>query len=86
MNKIPTIKCLPRDDFFGGMMFWCPFCEKMHLHGQGKGHRCAHCHSYHKTESPFEKSGYTLKMFNKTELKKIKKAIEEYLEMEKERS
>jgi len=76
--KIPVIKCLPRPDFQGGMMFWCPFCRKYHRHGRGDGHRAAHCTN---PDSPYNETGYIIRMMSKKELRDIRKAIDEYLEV-----
>ena len=76
-NKFPVIKCLPRSDFIGGMTFWCPFCNKWHNHGQGDGHRVAHCLG---SDSPYKKRGYIIKMMAPEELKEARKAIDAYLE------
>lgn len=78
--KMPVIKCLPRTDFPGGMMFWCPFCQTWHLHGgidKVASHRVAHCTV---RESPFWEHGYFIKMLPKAELREIAKAIKRYLE------
>ena len=74
--KIPVIKCLPRDDCSGGLMFWCPFCKEWHYHGKDDGHRIAHCTGY---DSPFDQTGYELRMMSKKELRNIRKAIDDYL-------
>ncbi len=42
----------------GRLSAWCPYCAKMHHHGQGDGHRVAHCND---PGSPFQKTGYILK-------------------------
>lgn len=34
---------------------WCPYCRREHIHGNGPGHRVAHCLNPH---SPFLESGY----------------------------
>ena len=75
-EKIPVIKCLPRDDFPDGLMFWCPFCEDWHRHGKGDGHRVAHCTV---SNSPFNQTGYELRMMSKKELRDIRKAIDDHL-------
>ena len=36
---------------------WCPWCETVHTHSAGAGHRVAHCH---RKESPFTAFGYDL--------------------------
>ena len=74
-EKIPVIPCLPRDGC-SGMRFWCPFCKEWHYHGKGNGHRGAHCTA---DDSPFNQTGYELRMMSKKELKDIRKAIDDYL-------
>ncbi len=71
-----TIKCLPREDFVDGMMFWCPYCEKWHMHGRGDGHRTSHCIN---KNSPYAKEGYVIKMMTKKELRMVQKGIEYHL-------
>jgi hypothetical protein len=59
------------------MIVWCPFCRCEHYHGTcgdptgkaGEGHRVAHCHI---KESPFNQTGYILKLDREWE--KMKKA------------
>lgn len=36
---------------------FCHFCNKFHLHGNGDGHRAAHCFT---ANSPYKKTGYIL--------------------------
>ena len=36
---------------------WCPVCEAEHAHGQGEGHRIAHC----PPGSPFAEHGYLIR-------------------------
>ena len=78
-KNMVIIKCLPREfhkfDECGMMKFWCPFCEKWHLHGKGEGHRCSHCID----DSPYKDSGYKIKMMSLKELKEIRKEIDDYL-------
>lgn len=57
-EHIPVIECIPRKDFPTGLRFYCAFCKRYHNHGEGEGHRIAHCHN---SESPFDKTGYILK-------------------------
>jgi hypothetical protein len=64
VSHIPIIECVPRKDC-NGLKFYCVFCNKWHLHGEGEGHRVAHCHkktnqTYQK--SPFDETGYILKL------------------------
>ena len=77
---------IPKDDgipvlkgFITGQEFlaWCPFCRIWHRHcaldgelaHRRKSHRVAHCGPH----SPFGKTGYYIRPFSKTELKKIMK-------------
>ena len=56
----PIIECTHRTDYFPeGLKFYCAFCKKFHFHGYPEGHRLAHCHNH---ESPFEETGYILKL------------------------
>ncbi|WP_407282857.1 hypothetical protein V7O61_02435 [Methanolobus sp. WCC1] len=77
--KIPTFKCIPRIDFEGGMMFFCPHCQEWHKHSQKNGHRVAHCS---RDESPLKKTGYIIEMMPYDELIEVKEAIDLYLEFE----
>jgi len=78
--KAPVIKCLPRPDFLGGMMFWCPFCQRWHYHGRGNGYRVPHCTS---NDSLFKGNDYKIKMMSKAELREIRQAIDDYLNQDK---
>jgi len=42
----------------GGLKGWCPYCRKWHIHGDGEGHRIAHCMK----ETPFKDTGYILSL------------------------
>src|SRR5262245_956223 len=42
----------------GMLRMWCDYCQKWHFHGQGEGHRVAHCID---DKSPYRKTGYILK-------------------------
>lgn len=60
-EKAPVVLCRG-DDIH--LSFWCPFCQKFHLHGSGGGKieeslgdRAAHCFV---TSSPFNETGYIL--------------------------
>lgn len=77
--KTPIIKCLPRPGFNGGLMFYCPFCQKWHLHG-GTGHKAPHCSNQ---DSPLTNTGYILKMLPRAELREIVQAINLYLKNRK---
>ena len=68
LKNIPVILCEERSDLPGGMTFWCPFCKHQHFHGEGEGHRSAHCSE----DSPFDKTGYILKL-RKNKMKFVKK-------------
>ena len=77
-GNLPVFKCLPRaigGGFKDGLKFWCPFCQKWHLHGRGPGHRTAHCIQ----GSALYQNGYIIKIMSKQELREIAKEITEYL-------
>ena len=74
--KPPLIKCLPRSDFFGGMLFWCFYCRRWHYHGRGNGSRVAHC----TFDSPLYATDYIIRMASKEELREIRKGIDRWLE------
>lgn len=57
MNNAPDVHVIPRKDFPSGWKFYCIFCKKYHLHGEGLGHRVAHCFS---EKSPYYETGYNL--------------------------
>ena len=38
------------------LLVWCKYCEAWHSHGQGEGHREAHCQE----ETPYSRTGYNL--------------------------
>lgn len=40
-----------------GLRAWCPFCARWHFHGQGDGHRVAHCIE---EDSALHATGYIL--------------------------
>ena len=75
-KKLLLIKCLPRPDFEGGMMFWCPWCKRWHLHGRGEGSRGAHCSE---RNTPFKETDYIIKMIPLAELREIRDAINNWL-------
>lgn len=54
----PIVLTEDRDDGVEGQMFWCPFCKKYHYHGEGDGHRTAHCDN---PNSPWLDTGYIVK-------------------------
>jgi len=59
-NKLfPIIECSKREDIDFGLKFYCVFCKRYHLHGEGDGHRAAHCIN---DKSPFMEDGYVLKL------------------------
>lgn len=78
--KIPTFKCIPRDDFGDGMMFFCPYCQEWHKHGEGDGQRIAHCN---REDSPLKETGYFIELIPYDELMEIREAIDSYLEFER---
>lgn len=51
---IPVIKAQRTQH---GFQFRCDWCETIHSHGQGEGHRAAHCE---KPGSPYKDTGYVL--------------------------
>lgn len=53
--KIPVFFCKPDGKI--GMNFKCDFCKSYHYHGDGNGHRTAHCN---KMDSPYRKNGYII--------------------------
>lgn len=57
--RYPIIQTIPRVDLDFGQRFWCEFCRRYHLHGEGGGHRAAHCSN---PLSPFLLIGYILRM------------------------
>ncbi len=68
-SEIPVILCHERQNFPGGMEFFCPYCSRLHLHGRGDGHRVAHCddraikrwsNAEVQINSPYQKTGYKL--------------------------
>ena len=70
-DKIPILKgFIVKDVFYA----WCPFCRKWHNHSaqdgelahKHKSHRAAHC-----ANSPLNNTGYYLRLFTKTELRKL---------------
>jgi len=56
-EETPIIECVSRTDC-EGLKFYCDFCKREHFHGNADGHRIAHCHK----NSPFDKTGYILKL------------------------
>ena len=65
-KNIPIILCEKRTDINFGMKFYCDFCKTNHLHGDGDGHRAAHCHNQN---SPFDVTGYIITL-NKNAIEK----------------
>lgn len=55
-KKYPVLAAFERNGE-GMLTAWCPYCEKWHYHGEGEGHRIAHCDD----GSPFQTTGYILK-------------------------
>lgn len=49
----------------GFLSVWCPYCCTFHFHGEGEGHRSAHCTN---PNSPFKESGYVIKKGTNIEL------------------
>jgi hypothetical protein len=78
-NNIPTLKGFIIKDHRGDLIqVWCPYCNAFHQHGAEDGnpkmkhHRVAHCFDKNgkPSISPFKATGYYIKPFSKTELKK----------------
>lgn len=42
-----------------GLRIWCCWCDRWHYHGDGYGHRAAHCHAQNPA-SPYNDTGYML--------------------------
>ena len=55
----PIIQARPEDKT-GFLTFYCEYCKQEHLHGEGTGHRVAHCHYTDQSQSPFLEHGYIL--------------------------
>ena len=53
----PQLPAYPRDDGLTGLRVWCGHCGRWHYHGDGYGHRAAHCH---RGGSPYRETGYVL--------------------------
>lgn len=53
----PVIECDIREDFFGGLQFYCEYCKELHKHGWGEGHRASHCTN---RNSPLSDKGYVI--------------------------
>ena len=56
MTSIPTLDAYSTKTDY---KVWCRYCQKWHIHGQGDGHRMAHC--YLRT-SPYMETGYFIKL------------------------
>ena len=57
-TNTPIVTVVPRKDFPRGWEFYCVYCKTKHHHGEGLGHRVAHCTNQ---KSPFLIRGYVLK-------------------------
>jgi len=55
MDKLSIVVVTPRKDFPRGWKFVCQYCRRVHLHGQGLGHRASHC--FH-PKADYDASGY----------------------------
>ena len=40
-EKFPLVTCWKIDDYH--YSFYCKFCDRIHNHGLGNGHRVSHC-------------------------------------------
>ena len=59
-NDLPRVPAYPRDKHLGqstGLKMWCCWCDTWHYHGDGYGHRVAHCYD---KNSPYNDTGYWL--------------------------
>jgi len=70
-KSCPIVKCFVSSSG-RTVKFWCPYCQKWHIHGSyeggnWEGHRVAHCYE----ETPFSDTGYILKACTKKELAEI---------------
>lgn len=55
--NVPVLIGIKYNNKYGkGLKFWCPFCRNWHHHGEGLGHRVAHCGK----DTPFKETGYFL--------------------------
>ncbi|MCJ7632581.1 hypothetical protein MUP77_09350 [Candidatus Bathyarchaeota archaeon] len=66
VKSYPIIEAVAEEGT-GFLTFYCEYCRKEHLHGQGNGHRVAHCYSAPPgylgpkiRQSPFYETGYIL--------------------------
>lgn len=81
----PIIKAERRKDVLG-YKFFCFYCNKNHYHGEGEGHRAAHCKP--NENSPFLKTGYIIteggykERMKKNNLDKIKKEAKKRFDWE----
>lgn len=53
----PFVAAWTRTDQPDALRMWCHHCRRWHHHGQGEGHRIAHCHD---EASPYSETGYVL--------------------------
>ena len=62
-SKTPVLltRRYDRADGSHGHEVWDPWCEKNHHHGEGAGHRAAHC-SDHDGRSPLAPTGYDMRV------------------------
>ena len=58
----PTLPAYADTD--GMLRVWCRYCVDWHYHGEGSGHRTAHCRN---DASPYKENGYTLHPVGKWE-------------------
>lgn len=56
-KDIPVVDAVVRTDG-KGLKMYCRYCKQWHLHGEGEGHRVAHCNN----DSPYKKTGYILRL------------------------
>jgi hypothetical protein len=55
IREIPTLPAYATTE--GHLRVYCVHCRKWHYHGEGAGHRMAHCMD---DESPYHRTGYYL--------------------------
>jgi hypothetical protein len=53
----PTLTAYPLGNGLPGLRAWCGHCRRWHHHGDGYGHRTAHCT---RPGSPYSSTGYVL--------------------------
>ncbi|MGI9118787.1 MAG: hypothetical protein ACR2G7_01430 [Acidimicrobiales bacterium] len=54
-EQMPVLAGHPREDGLG-LKVWCRWCDCWHVHGDGSGHRVAHCGG----DTPYAETGYLI--------------------------